>query len=210
LGDLPGFSFSPDGKRIAFGGPEDGLYVVDAATFDLGSGSFRDIAVWASPGTPTVFSPAGTSFRAGEARVPRSRCRATTPRRSARPLMNLCDVTPRVCADESTYSAACPARYTEPAGFRADFQTAACSVSTDDDPADPGSRGERRPVGGVDANPSGPMDTPSGDSTLEVTNEGCSAAAASAGDGTSATWWLLALAPLMRRRVSNRNRARRD
>ncbi len=101
-GDLLGFALSPDGSRVAIGGPDDGLLI--ASTSDL---AFRKVGV-TRPECLT-WAPSGLYACADAMKEPFSVAVTTDEGVTVRPLFRARDLEPLACATSSTTGSICPA-----------------------------------------------------------------------------------------------------
>jgi hypothetical protein len=152
IGDLPGFSISPDGATVALSGPEDGLFTASSAAL-VGSGGSAFTKTfegrvwglhWTSAGLfagNDDFGPAdGAQFTVGV---------STDSGKSFQPLGEICEFELAACDPGTRSGGVCPTQFSSPRGFEEDFlESERCvpasgsgGASSDAGPASDGKRG---------------------------------------------------------------------
>lgn len=123
-GDLPGFTFTPDGKQLLIGGPVDGLRVadVDAAVTDgAGAVALRlDAKIWGLRVLGEQLYAGHSDFEA------RGKPRFTLGRSAdlgstLEGAMEICDAQPASCPAGSSWASACQTTLDEEGGYREDY-----------------------------------------------------------------------------------------
>jgi hypothetical protein len=196
LGGMLGFAISPDGDRIAFGGPLDGLFIA-ASDASAAPTKLSDMQVkclrWRSRGLYVC---------AGEPGDPYSLGYAAEPTQGFVPLWHRADTCRGACAPPSTLELTCRDAW-EVIAPLIGAENAVCdaSASMQDAGIDAGTEGPSGDLedgGGtvVDASP----DAPQGTDAVPAprASSGCSVAFARR---VSAPWWLAPVLVLVRRRL---------
>jgi photosystem II stability/assembly factor-like uncharacterized protein len=185
-GKLYGFALSPDGTKVAVGGPTDGVFIADAhdLVFIKASDIEARCLTWSTAGlwacvdeTPTTFS-VGLSTDEGKTFVPRYRLR---------------DVTPLVCARGTTTGDRCAE----------DWPAVQTTLGIDDAGA-----GAKDASIGVDADVGIDASRDDADaSALPVasSNDGCSCEVPGPASDRSAGWLSLGVALLLVSRLARRS-----
>jgi hypothetical protein len=102
-----GFALSPDGSRIALGGPSDGVFVGPAAggAFEKVSSLQNRCLRWTAQGLYACGKEPFDAFAVGL---------STDQGVSYRPVYRQEDLCPQTCPDDSTFGKICPGSWTDP------------------------------------------------------------------------------------------------
>jgi hypothetical protein len=103
-GDLFGFALSPDGRKVAIGGPRDGVLVADAADakFEARAEVGARCLAWTDAGLFACASEYPDGFTVGL---------STDEGRSFRGIYQLAELSPLSCAPSTTTGAQCPRQW---------------------------------------------------------------------------------------------------
>jgi hypothetical protein len=140
-GDLLGAALSPDGKRIALGGPKDGIWIASTADFafakvsTVGPSCLR----WTDAGLYACANNAIDGFAIGI---------STDDAKTWKPLLRLADLVPLECPKGTPTGDLCPADWPAISTF---LGTAQPDAGTDADAARPGDDAAPKDSGVVDS-----------------------------------------------------------
>jgi MYXO-CTERM domain-containing protein len=190
IGDLPGFTLSPDRTRVAIAGPEDGLLVAPAR----GGGPFEQVfsgAVWGLRWTEEGLYAGNNDFTPGD--QPKFTFGVSQDDGATfSGLMEICQADIIPCETGSRTAAACASRYTDPGYYRDDYIEGPRCVG----PSAPDAGGSA----GTGGEGSGAATGDNGSST----GGGCGCAVPGRAAGSSAIAVLLGVAALRRLRRRSR------
>lgn len=143
-----GFALSPDGARLAYGGPGDGLFI-GASDGHEGFERLSDLRVrclrWNADGLYACGTEATGSLRSGD---PFSLGVSTNEGASFRPIYSLADTCPQACPNSAEFEQTCMTAWTALAPSL-DPSSKTCTVSWSRPANDTGSSGEGVPDAGA-------------------------------------------------------------